>query len=182
MKRLSMLVALSAVLAAGLVGSAAQAQQLTGSVMLQNNGAREIPADTYETGRYARFIMDERLSDINLKNRDYEAWKPLDSSDRQKMRHFMFGRLQTTSDSPIHDQEIGRYVRVLEDDRLVRNNIELNDRSFYGYQIKSPYMAQAGSAMAKSYIRGLPTGTGLGPVMPQPELIGGNARVLYFWQ
>lgn len=180
MKRLSMLAALSAVLVSGFISNAAQAQVLTGGVFTQDLGRREFPAGVYETGRYARFIMDSRLSDLNLKNRDFEAWKPLDVRSKNMMRHFMFGRLQT-SDSPVPDQEIGRYVRVLEDDRLEANNMEFNDRTFYPYQQPSPYTAEARSAMAKSYLRGLPVGTNIAPSLGA-KYLSGAPRLLYFWQ
>jgi hypothetical protein len=183
MRQLSMIAALSAVVVAGFIGNAAQAQQLVGNVIL-DAAVPDMPSGVNETGRYARFIMDSRMSDMNFKNRDFEAWKPLDVSSRNETRHFMFGRLQTTADSPIADQDVGRYVRVIEDDRLVRNNIELRDRDFYPYQSPSPYTADAGSAMRTSVLRGLPVGTNRGPVFiaPRGSYLSGSERLRTFWQ
>jgi hypothetical protein len=181
MKRLSTLAALSAVVVAGFIGTSAQAQQLSGSILLEDSGVRDIPLGTNEIGRFGRFIMDERLSDLNFRNRDYEAWKPLDVQSKQMTRHFIMGKLQTEA-SPIPDQEIGRYVRVIEDDRLVRNNMEFNDRTFYGYKIPSPYTGEAQSVMGSSIVRGLATGTNLGSVRQRGVLVGGTPATLNFWQ
>jgi hypothetical protein len=181
MKRLSMLAALSAALVSGFMSTAAQAQALSGGVFVQDFGKREFPAGVYETGRYARFIEDTRLSDLNLKNRDFEDWKPLDVRSKNMMRHFLFGRPQTQFDSRVPDQEIGRYIRVLEDDRMFANNMEFNDRTFYPYQQASPYTAEARSAMAKSYLRGLPVGTNIAPSLGV-KYLSGAPRLLYFWQ
>lgn len=180
MKRLSTLALLSVM--AGLMGCPAQAQ-IAGSVMIEDMGPRDYPPGYNETGRYERFIQDARLTDLNLKNRDFEDWKPLDAASRQIVRHFLHGKANT-SDTRVPDQEIGRYIPVIEDRRLEANNMEFNDRMFYGYQIPSPYTAQASSALAKSYLRGLPVGTNLGVAIPRDATLPVTAapRLLYFWQ
>jgi hypothetical protein len=184
MKRLSMLAALAVVAVAGALGSSAQAQMLDGNVAFHEyDTPRDIPAGTAETGRYARFIEDTRMSDLNLKNTDFENWKPLDVMSHEMTRHFLFGRLQTRLDSHIPDQEIGRYVRVIEDDRLVANNMEFDDRTFYGYQAPSPYTANSRHATVRGgLIRGLQANTNLGWVMPRHAELSGAPHVLYFWQ
>ena len=183
MKGLSGLALLSAVLATGLMGCPANAQRMTGAVVLENMGPRSYPSGYNETGRYARFIQDVRMSDLNLTNRDFEDWKPLDVSARKMTRHFLKGKANTTK-SIVGDQEIARYIPQLEDYRLMSTNMNFDDRMFYDYRQSSPYMAQADSAMAKSYLRGLPVGTNLGTTLPHGFSlpISGAPRVLYFWQ
>jgi hypothetical protein len=183
MKRLGRSAIFSAVLATAITGCPAHAQRMAGAVVLEDMGQRDYPAGYNETGRYARFIQDMRLTDINLQNRDFEDWKPLDVRTRNFTRHFLNGKANT-SYVRVPDQEIGRYVPQMEDYRLEANNIEYDNRTFYPYQINSPYTARANSAMSKSYLRGLPVGTNLEVAWPRRASlpVGSAKRLLYFWQ
>lgn len=178
MKRLSLLVAMSALLVAGFAQNA-DAQELTGGVILQDTGARDIPIGVNETGRYARFIMDSRMTDLNFKNRDFEAWKPLDVRSKEKMRHYVHGNL-STSRHPIQDQSVGRYVRHIVNEDFVNNNMWMENRDFQALQIPSPFTADAGSAMSKEYLRGLGAGTHRTLPGRTSVRIGVTNPVLYF--
>src|SRR5690348_7445145 len=98
MKRLSLFVTLSALAVASSV-TASNAQSLSGTVLIRDSGVRDIPAGTNEIGRFARFIADDRMTDgieMQLSNRDYEDWKPLEARSKEKMMHFMAGSLKTS--------------------------------------------------------------------------------------
>jgi len=77
MKRLSLLVALSALVCSV---SSASAQSLSGSINLQDTGPGThfsyMPSGANEIGRFGRFMVDHRLTDMTFENRDFVNWKP----------------------------------------------------------------------------------------------------------
>lgn len=160
MKRLSLL-ALSALL---LVGSttAVSAQGLTGSLLIENTGRREIPAGSNEIGRYARFMTDERMYDryeMQLSNRDYENWKPLDVRSKEKMSHFMSGDLRMNHPI-IGSQPVGRFARFVTNEPMMYNNMWFENRDFENYKVNGATSRNA----AGHFLRGLSAGTNLVPV------------------
>lgn len=176
MKRSHLLVAVSALLVAA-SATAAQAQvvisspgaqvtvatpvPLTGTVFLQDTGARSIPSGVNETGRLARFIGDDRMMDMDVQftNRDYQAWKPLEAKSKDKVRRYMRGSLRTAM-HPIEDQKsyVGRLPRFMADDRIMGNNIVFENRD---YEALKPVYAPSAKNLINSRIRGLAAGTNL---------------------
>ena len=78
MKRLSSLIALTAML----VGTSANAAELVGTVLLEDNTGpgqhfSNMPSGANEIGRFGRYMVDHRLTDMTFTNRDFQAWKPL---------------------------------------------------------------------------------------------------------
>lgn len=179
MKRLSLLVALSA-LSVAASATAAQAQAvisgpgatvtvatpvpLSGTVILEDNGRRDIPIGVNETGRLARFMAeDERQirNEINLKNRDFEAWKPLESRSKNRMLRYTNGTLKVTHKA-IQDRQsyIGRLPRYMGDERIMNNNIQFTNRDF---EALKPEYAPNSKSVIDSRIRGLAADTNLVP-------------------
>ncbi len=169
MKRLSLLVAASALLVAA-TATTAQAQvvisgpgaqvtvptaviPLEGTVLV-DQGIRRIPQGVNETGRYARFIGDHRLmaDEIQFKNRDFQDWKPLETRSKERMLRSVRGNLRTDR-HPIADQEVGRLVRfIAKDDKQLHNNMILMNRDFAHF--KPIYAPNSGSLMDQR-VRGL---------------------------
>lgn len=160
MKRLSLLLALSA-LSVVSITTAANAQYLSGNVLLQDTGAREIPLGTSEVGRFARFTNDERMMDraeVQLKNRDYEDWKPLDVRSKEKMEHFMFGSLKVHHPL-VPEQETGMFARFSQNWNMAENNMWWENRDFQDMYVNGA----TGKKSMAHYIHGLSAGSNLIP-------------------
>jgi hypothetical protein len=164
MERLSLLVALSVVLVAG-TATVANAQALSGgSVYTRYSGARDIPLGTNEVGRFARFIGDERMLDrydIQLSNRDYEQWKPLEVRSKEKMEHFMSGNLRVHH-SLIPEQSTGRFARFVTNEAMMYNNMQFENRDFENFKVNG---GTSRNRIAH-HLRGLAAGT---DIMPMPR-------------
>ena len=157
MKSLRLLVALSALLVVGST-TAAQAQSYGGRVLLPaQTGSYNPPIGVNETGRFMRFVTDPRFQEnqIQMSNRDFENWKPLDARSKEKMSHFMRGSLRTST-SPVADQETGRFMRFVVDNRLDYNNVNMENRDFENFKVNG---AESKTFMMH-YLHGLPTGRG----------------------
>lgn len=170
MKRLSLLFAATMMLAA----NAAQAQvvlsgpgsvtvatpaTLSGTVLIEDTGARVLPSGYNETGRLARFSGDDRLmrDDLNLRNRDYQAWYPMEATTRVKTSHRVNGHASAYN-HPIADAETGRLVRYMGDERLMRDSIIFRNRDFaYNSAIAAP----TSKSKIDYRVRGLATRTDL---------------------
>ncbi len=181
MKRLSLLVAVSALLVAA-TATTAQAQcvmsgpgaQVTVPAAVVSVGPtidlasdsefRRIPAGVNEVGRFPRYIGDTRLMDeeIQFKNRDFEAWMPLEPRSKERVLRSIRGNLRT-SRNPVIDQEVGRLVRfIAQDDKMLHNNMVLMDRDFYHFK---PIYASTSRRLLDPRIRGL-AASGLGTIQP----------------
>lgn len=171
MKSLRLLVALSALLVVGST-TAAQAQSYGGRVLLPAAQTESLnpPIGVNETGRYMRFVTDPRFQEnqIQMSNRDFENWKPLDARSKEKMTHFMRGNLRTTS-SPVADQETGRFMRFVVDNRLDYNNVNMENRDFQNFKVNG---AESKTFMMH-YLHGLPTGRGY--VAPRSLAVRGES-------
>jgi hypothetical protein len=176
MKRLSLLVAVSAVLVAA-SATAAQAQvvlggtgasvtvatpvtPLAGTVLIEDSGARRLPSGYNETGRLARYMGDSKLmkDDIQFSNRDFEAWKPIESTSKARVDRRLMGSPRSYN-HPIADFETGRLIRDMSQDndgRLLRNNVILSNRDFRPLK---PIYAPNSKSMVDRRVRGLATGT-----------------------
>lgn len=144
MKRLSLMVALSALAVAGFAKTA-YAAELQGTVLVQDTGFRDYPAGVTETGRFGRFIIDPRLSDVEFTNRDFEDWKELGPSAHNKMNHYLRGDLSQESR--------GRFALGIIDPRTT--DLTFENRDFEAY--KEP----SGTAKFQfgSHLRGLGSAT-----------------------
>lgn len=177
MKRLSLLVAVSALLVAG-SGTAAHAQvvlsgpgasvsvaapvvapvtPLAGTVLIEDTGRRRLPSGYNETGRLARYMGDSRLmrDDIQFSNRDFQAWQPMEATSKAKLDRRVNGSPRSQN-HPIADYEIGRFARYIADSRKLENNLILRDRDFYPHQ---PIYAPRSKSAVDRHLRGLANGT-----------------------
>lgn len=167
MKRLSLLVAASALLVAA-TATTAQAQMIIGGPgaqvalpgvpvtgpLLMDETNRRIPQGVNETGRYPRYISDWRLSaeELQYRNRDFEAWYPLEPRSKERILRSIRGNLRTAR-HPIIDQEVGRLVRfVAQDDKLLHNNMILTNRDFTHFK---PIYAPISRRLMDNRVRGL---------------------------
>jgi hypothetical protein len=160
MKRLSLLVALSALLVAG-TATAVNAQALTGTIYVQNSGARDIPLGVNEVGRFARFMGDERMLDryeVQLSNRDYQNWKPLEPRSKEKMLHFMSGNLRVHHPL-VPEQSTGLYSRYVVNEPMAYNNLLFENRDFAMMKVNGASSRNS----TGHFIRGLAAGSNLVP-------------------
>ncbi len=168
MKRFSLLVALSATFVAS--AAAVNAESLSGSVMSGTGYERDIPLGINETGRFVRFMGDSRMIDgneIQLSNRDFEDWKPLDGRSKEKMQHFMRGDLV--------GQSVGRFARYSMNDKFAANNIWLENRDFQDFTVNGA----SSKARTSSYLRGLSAATNLMPSRSGVIRVGARPMMWY---
>jgi hypothetical protein len=136
---------------------AAPATSLSGTVLIEDTGARVLPSGYNEVGRLARFTGDSRLmrDDINFSNRDFQDWKPMEASSRAKISHRDMGSPRAYN-HPIADYETGRLVRFMADPVQLRNNVMLSNRDFIQ---DMPISAPTSKSVMGNRIHGLATRT-----------------------